>query len=120
MGRVVLPFISTAAERINPITSTEVAAVAAAKVATITTAKRVYAIAAADIGIAIEVVIAINVDIAAAPTTTPAPTAAPEEAHRYANSKSDRARRIPGSVVRRIVNCRIWIDSWSIDVHRVI
>ena len=122
MGRVVLPFIATAAERINAITTTEVAAVAAAKVATITTAKRVYPIAAADVGIAIEIVIAINVDIAAAPTTTPTPTAAPGSADRQPNAKRYRCgpKICAGPVIWRIPDRWIGITQWSIDISRVV
>ena len=119
MRWIVLPSIS-AAEWINAITATEIPAIAAPKIAAITAPKRINSIATTDICIAIEVVVAVNVDIATAPTAPPSPTTTPKEAHRYSHSKRDRSGRVPGSVVRRIVDVRIWINRRTPNVSRIV
>src|SRR5262249_51847109 len=80
----------------------------------------VVAIAAADVGVAVKVVIHVDVDIPMTPAATPSPATSPSPAHRDSYSKRDRSGRIRRSVVRRIINIRIWIHRWSPDINRVI
>src|SRR4026209_562251 len=103
MGWIVLPSVPAAAEWVNTVTSAEVAA-----------------IPSANVGIPIEIVIAVNVDIAATPSAAPAPTTTPECAHRAAHTKRDRSRGVISSVVGWIVDVWVGIDSWAINVDRII
>ena len=126
MCRVVLPFI-TATQWVDaiatakiPAISPEIPTIPVAEVPAISATERIDAVTTANVGIAIEIVVAVNVDVAATPTTTPAPTTTPEEAHRDSYSKRDCSGRIPCSVIRRVVDCRIRVDGWSPDVHRVV
>lgn len=47
----------------------------------------IHAVAATDVGIAVEIVVPVDVDVAAAPAAAPTPTAAPRRADCHANAK---------------------------------
>jgi len=68
-----------------PLTSADIGAIPSLYV--------VYAIATADIGVAIEIVIHVDVDVIASPSTTPTPAAAPCGTHGHADTKGDSTRR---------------------------
>jgi hypothetical protein len=91
--------------------------VAAAAIAT-----DIGAVAALDIGVAVEIVIHVDVDVTAAPTTAPAPAAAPGRAHRDTDAEGYSARcyNCSGSVVRRVVDRRIGISRRAVDDSGVI
>jgi hypothetical protein len=71
-------------------------------------------VAAANVGIAIEIIVVIDIDgVVAAPAAPIAPTATPHCAHRDTNAERYRhPRRIVSG--RRVVNRRIGVHRWSI------
>src|SRR5262245_55643325 len=83
----------------------------------------VGSVAAADVRVAVEVVVHVYVNLTGAPTAAPRHAAsAPRRGHGGANSKRSGARRYncSGPVVGRVVDRRIWIDRWAVDVLRAV
>jgi hypothetical protein len=76
-------------------------------------------VAAANIGVAVEIIVLINVNIVAAPTAAPTPASAPHCAHHYADAKRDgeTGRIVSG---RRIIDGGIGVDRRAIDHDGII
>lgn len=109
MRRIVLPFVAGIAD---PVAATDIGAVAAT-----------------DVGVAVEIVVDIDVDVVASPAAAPAPASAKRRSHCHADTERDRARSNHCACrVRRVVdwwiriywrsvhNC--WIIAWHVDHFR--